>query len=105
MTIETPAPTGATVTAGTSFAPVAGLTARAAVTWRYLPDRRVRHALIVDASLLSGYYSTSLCGTSPTWFRGSDEWRGTGSQAEYERVEELRECGRCTRLLAPAEGS
>ena len=59
-------------------------------TWRYLPKGRVRHALRDSG------YSTALCGIGVWVF---SQWLGTGSQREYERVEELPECKRCAREL------
>lgn len=58
--------------------------------WRYTRDGRVKHALRHSTDALS------LCGVGP-WV--SSEWRGTGSQAEYERRAMLPECRRCARYL------
>ena len=76
-------------------------TSRAAVVWRYLPRRKVKHALRTDGSY-TGHQPIALCGTSPAWFvPSSDQWWGTGKQSEYETVETLPECRRCAKLLAP----
>lgn len=75
---------------------------RRSVTWRYLPRRTVKHALLVDSGI-SGHRSTALCGISPSWFApDTEQWWGTGTQDEYEQAERLPECRRCARLLAPA---
>lgn len=75
-------------------------TSRTGVVWRYLPKGKVKHAL----SERDGSFprASSLCGTSPQWFvpRG-EQWWGTGTQAEYDMVETLPECRRCTKLLTP----
>lgn len=77
-------------------------TARATITWRYLPRRKVRHALPLRPQSATGHDASALCGTSPSWFAPSDEqWWGTGTQSEYDAVERLPECGRCARLLDP----
>lgn len=79
-----------------------GLTSRGVVTWRYLPGRRVKHALPITTSTFTGHRSTALCGTAPAWFMPADvDWYGTGTQAEHDEVERLSECRRCARLLAP----
>ncbi len=67
----------------------------AAVSWRYLHGGKVVHAL---PEQVSGR-EHARCGTAPSWF-SPDGWFGTGSQVEYETVERLPRCGRCTRLLA-----
>lgn len=78
------------------------VTARAGVTWRYLSRRKVKHALRVSQTYV-GHDSYALCGTSPGWFvPAADQWRGTGSQAEYDEADRLPECRRCARLVAPA---
>lgn len=78
-------------------------TPRSAVTWRYIPGRNVKHALVLEPRSVSGHRRYALCGASPVWFRPADEeWHGTGSQVEYETAERLRECRRCARLLEPA---
>lgn len=58
--------------------------------WRYLPGGTVKHGF----TELPGGFGTAFCGQSPVWY-APDEWRGTGSQDEYERVEQLPECKRC----------
>jgi hypothetical protein len=76
-------------------------TPRAAVTWRYLPKGKTKHALRTGGGY-AGHQPVSLCGTSPAWFAPSSElWWGTGRQSEYDAVERLPECRRCARLLAP----
>jgi hypothetical protein len=65
------------------------------ITWRYLPASKVKHALEGGGG---GHGPSALCGTSA---RTSDYWCGTGSQAEYETVEQLPECRRCARILTP----
>lgn len=76
-------------------------TSRASVVWRYLPTGKVKHALRGDGSYV-GHQPTALCGTTPRWFMpSSDQWWGTGKQAEYDMVETLPECRRCAKLLAP----
>lgn len=60
------------------------------VHWRYLEGRTLVHALIHTTD------STAVCGTGP-WM--SIEWRGTGSQTEYENAAAYRCCKRCTRKL------
>jgi len=77
-------------------------TSRASVVWRYLPKGKVKHALRTDGSYV-GHAPSALCGTSPRWFMpSSEQWYGTGKQAEYEAVETLPECRRCAALLTPA---
>lgn len=58
--------------------------------WRYLPGRAVKHALAdtTDAGAACGVY------TLP-----ASNWRGTGSQAEYETVAALRPCAHCVRKV------
>jgi hypothetical protein len=63
------------------------------VEWRYLPGRGVIHAL--NRSFGWG----SLCGVTPSWFRPVSDWRGTGTQEEYETAEQLPRCKRCVRIL------
>lgn len=58
--------------------------------WRYTFNGRVRHALRKSADHIA------ICGAAPSLFY---DWYGTGSQEEYERVESLPDCARCTRLL------
>ena len=59
--------------------------------WRYLPRGRVAHAVRPGDSGAS-------CGvTAPA----ADEWRGTGTQDEYERVAALPACPRCTAQAGP----
>ncbi len=73
---------------------------RSAVTWRYLPGRRIKHALRA-AGWQGGHEPVALCGIGPAWYVPATEWRGTGSQAEYEHVAEVPECKRCKSRLNP----
>jgi hypothetical protein len=76
--------------------------ARAAVTWRYLSRRTVKHALEINGGV-AGHAAVALCGTAPGWFvPSSSDWLGTGSQTEYDTVDGLPECRRCARMVAPA---
>jgi hypothetical protein len=60
--------------------------------WRYIPSR---HASVVHA--LGGPMSpVAFCGVEVA---PSSEWRGTGSQAEYERAATLPRCSRCLALI------
>jgi hypothetical protein len=74
---------------------------RATITWRYLSRGKAKHALPLDGNAVTGHQVSALCGTMPAWFAPSPAWMGTGSQTEYETVDELPECRRCARLLAP----
>jgi hypothetical protein len=56
--------------------------------WRYLPGRRVKHALREETA----HTGVAECGAAP---RFGLMWFGTGSQDEYERVEALPACKRC----------
>ena len=59
--------------------------------WGYLNDRaKVRHVRVKGLN-------TAVCGTSPGWWSG--DWRGTGTQAEYERCALLKSCGNCVKVL------
>lgn len=63
--------------------------------WLYRPRGHVRH--IVDPR-----DGASFCGL---WITDPAEWRGTGSQDEYEHRANLRPCHRCVRVLAgPSDG-
>lgn len=73
-------------------------TARALVTWRYLANRKVKHAVPVNTMWYTGHDPISLCGIIIVV---PDQWRGTGSQEEYDTVDSLPECKRCTALLGP----
>lgn len=64
------------------------------VEWRYLRGGLVRHALSAPV----GGRDEAVCGTH-LW--PGDDWYGTGTQDEYERVAALPECQRCTRRLTP----
>lgn len=62
--------------------------------WRYLHDKaKVKHALRRSTD------AVSMCGAMHVWFAPSSEWRGTGSQHEYERKESLLKCKRCVRIV------
>jgi len=60
------------------------------IEWRYLPGRKVKHALrhVTD--------SGAACGVSAL---PASEWRGTGSQREYETLATLPPCSRCAVLI------
>lgn len=59
--------------------------------WRYLPGGTVKHLLgrVSDSGAICGVYAW------PSW-----SWRGTGSQDEYERLDRLRSCRRCLRMIS-----
>lgn len=67
------------------------------VEWRYVPGGRetVKHALTYPVA------AAAVCGVT---LIPSSDWLGTGSQREYERVEELRPCRRCLALLGRTAG-
>ena len=73
-------------------------TARAAITWRYLPRRKVKHAVPLNTMWHTGHDPISLCGIIIVI---PDNWRGTGSQEEYDTIDKLSECQRCAALLGP----
>lgn len=76
------------------------MSSRASVTWRYLPGREIKHALYLQDA--DDWRPPALCGVHPPLREGRDPtsgWFGTGSQAEYELVETLRECERCALLV------
>lgn len=54
--------------------------------WRYTPGGSVVHAMYPPIGTLA------ICGTE-VW--NSAEWRGTGSQVEYDRAASMRMCRRC----------
>ncbi len=55
--------------------------------WRYTSEQaKAKHGLWTAS------HHTALCGTRVPY---SAYWRGTGSQAEYERAASLPECKRC----------
>jgi hypothetical protein len=58
--------------------------------WRYLPGGTVVHALP------SANDPLALCGAD-VW--DASNWRGTGSQAEYEQAAVLPQCRRCLRKV------
>lgn len=57
--------------------------------WRYTPHGRFRHAVETGET-------RALCGVQVA---DADEWRGTGTQDEYEIVDRLGDCTRCRILL------
>jgi hypothetical protein len=64
------------------------------VEWRYLPQRATAHCL--RHSYDEGLGGPALCGARPFW---SGDWRGTGSQNEYEQAARLPRCKRCVSIL------
>lgn len=75
---------------------------RSDFTWRYISRGKAKHALALRSSAATGHASIAECGSSPAWF-DPWSWMGTGSQDEYDRIEELPECARCVILVGPAE--
>jgi hypothetical protein len=71
---------------------------RASVVWRYLggPRTRAKHALDISGGH-TGHVNVARCGLY-SW--SSAIWMGTGSQDEYDRVDQLPECKSCCRTLA-----
>lgn len=65
-----------------------------ATTWRYLLGGRVLH------EIGSAYARISYCGVTVMNF---SDWRGTGSQAEYDKAATLPKCGNCLKGLEHAE--
>jgi hypothetical protein len=63
--------------------------------WRYLPDGSVTHALTSPQECVGE------CGVGPWTY---DQWRGTGSQVEYERAAELPKCRRCLARIEALDG-
>lgn len=59
--------------------------------WRYLPSGSVVHALTrsSDAGAVCGVYALP-----------ASDWRGTGSQVEYEIAKRLPCCKKCLRKVA-----
>lgn len=65
--------------------------------WRYLKGGTVTHYLgVVGFDNIFGPRSMAECGASALH---SSDWRGTGTQDEYERAASLRECKKCLRIL------
>lgn len=62
---------------------------------RHLARGRVTH--IVGAAGLRPIRGVALCGTGPAWW---DDWRGTGTQEEYDRDAGLPLCARCAARAA-----
>lgn len=58
--------------------------------WRYVHGGRVKHSVCAERK-----HASAVCGVGPWWF---DNWRGTGSQDEYERVAQLPVCKRCAKI-------
>lgn len=67
------------------------------VEWRYLRRGVVVHAL---RRYGFGIQEVAECGIAPALL---DDWRGTGSQGEYELAERLPACRRCLRRVAPSK--
>lgn len=59
--------------------------------WRYLPYGRVRHLMYGSGNVLAH------CGAQAF---PAIEWRGTGSQQEYEQCASLPKCKVCLRQVA-----
>lgn len=59
--------------------------------WRYLPGGKVKHALEYPEATAAG------CGARPPSYAAAD-WRGTGSQNEYEECARRPACRRCVAL-------
>lgn len=57
--------------------------------WQYTDRGRVKHAVYDDL--------VARCGAVAVY--ELDTWRGTGSQDEYDRLEQLPECQRCRKIL------
>jgi hypothetical protein len=63
--------------------------------WRYTVDGKVTHALTSPRECVSE------CGIGPWTY---DQWRGTGSQLEYETAAALPKCRRCLRKIGAPGG-
>ena len=67
--------------------------------WRYVGLlASVKHA--IQRTSTSGQItgnSLAICGNSPHW--SSPGWLGTGKQEEYEKLDQLRECKKCMKVL------
>ena len=63
--------------------------------WYYLPNGVMTHWRDVDA--LGVLLPESVCGIEPG---DPDEWRGTGSQDERDRVAFLPRCRRCDGVVS-----
>lgn len=61
---------------------------------RYLPRGHVRHR--TRQSIFEPLGRVAACGISATEM----EWRGTGSQGEYEHLSSIPRCTRCIRVEA-----
>jgi hypothetical protein len=61
------------------------------VEWRYLHAGTVRHAFRAGTPI-----TVALCGRYPDW---TGHWYGTGTQDEYERAANLRDCAYCAARL------
>lgn len=64
--------------------------------WRYLPGGTVVHAVGPDHRHATGLNADAECGYGP-W--DPCDWRGTGSQSEYETADRLPPCTRCLRAM------
>lgn len=65
-------------------------------SWKYLKRGTVVHYL---SDGIYGPRPVAECGASTLH---SSDWRGTGTQEEYERVEALPECKKCLHKLGRA---
>ena len=64
---------------------------------RYLnKNSSVRHFI---SNLLNARNGVSLCNISPYLFADLDDWLGTGSQIEYEKLEQLPDCKNCVKII------
>lgn len=61
--------------------------------WRYLIET------VVHAHPVTGVRFVAACGTAPGWLQGIEDWKGTGTQNEYEIAARLRECRRCLKII------
>ena len=63
---------------------------------RYLnKNSSVRHFISITLNTRNG---VSVCSISPYLFADLDDWLGTGSQTECERLEQLPDCKKCVRI-------
>jgi hypothetical protein len=60
----------------------------------YLRRGRVAHLMVWWTT----GHRRAVCNARPTWPDTDDDWRGTGSQDEYERAQELPTCLHCERI-------
>lgn len=64
---------------------------------RFIPRKRVTCAHAVRVHGYTGAMLAAVCGTTPGW--STHDWRGTGSQYEYDKALRLRLCKKCAQLL------